>query len=218
MYHPTLCSKAINKKKIDLGKLAVASFDAEESNVFVEREEPHLCRPEGSAYIFIRNPESSGARFPLSIKSTEVLLLISDVPLSTFVPVSSALGGLRNEAKGIIHNPKGLRARFSMNRSRLQASSRPGSLVYPDFLGGAPRLSLGALPHSGVQTFHQKSVYPGAIKLKLKGFLMGTRRGRIEKGVRGGRPEAMCEGRGVWGVGWGVQVIGCRVQGAGCRV
>ena len=38
---------------------------------------------------------------PLLLKLTEVPLLLWDVPLSTFVLEGSALGGLRNEPKGL---------------------------------------------------------------------------------------------------------------------
>ena len=42
--------------------------------------------------------------FPRLLKLTKVPLLLSDVPLSTFVSVGSAL--LSREAKGIVNNPE----------------------------------------------------------------------------------------------------------------
>ena len=50
------------------------------------------------------------------LKSMEVPILFSDVPLSTFVSVGSALGGLRNE-------PKGLRSRQHPDNSRANGTN-----------------------------------------------------------------------------------------------
>jgi len=58
----------------------------------VRRRTPHCSSPCSSSIP----PSSSADRSPLLLKLTEVPLLFSDVPLSTFV----SLGGQRREAKG----------------------------------------------------------------------------------------------------------------------